>query len=163
MIEAKQIRWAFQLRAVSRKLTCASGNACWSTAILAARRSGRDPEDEDSQIVYVNKVGTFGVSCASYWWTRISAAGIIATHHLLGPEFVLDLLLYADDLKSLWLGLWAQGHTPSFKWAKVRCGFCAEWLGMETEYNSYPLGLTKSSLCAWSSAIQGKPELHVMP
>ena len=39
--------------------------------------------DADSQTVYVNKVGTFGVSCASYWWTRISAAGIRATHHLL--------------------------------------------------------------------------------
>ena len=35
--------------------------------------------DPESQIVYVNKVGTFGVSCASYWWTRISAAGIRAT------------------------------------------------------------------------------------
>ena len=47
------------------------------------------------------KVGTFGVSCASYWWTRISAAGIRATHHLPGPELMLDLLLYADDLESL--------------------------------------------------------------
>ena len=28
--------------------------------------------DPESQTV-VNKVGTFGVSCASYWWTRISA------------------------------------------------------------------------------------------
>ena len=60
--------------------------------------------DPDSQTIYVNKVGTFGVSCASYWWTRISAAGIRAIHHLLGPEFMLDLLLYADDLESLGLG-----------------------------------------------------------
>ena len=52
----------------------------------------------------LNKVGTFGVSCASYWWTRISAARIRATHHLLGPEFMLDLLLYADDLESLGVG-----------------------------------------------------------
>ena len=41
--------------------------------------------DPDSQTVYVNKVGTFGVSFASYWWTRTSAAGIRATHHLLAP------------------------------------------------------------------------------
>ena len=61
--------------------------------------------DPESQIVYVNKLGTFGVSCASYWWTRISAAGIRATHHLLGPEFMLDLLLYADDLESVRVGL----------------------------------------------------------
>ena len=51
------------------------------------------PGDPHSRTVYVNKVGTFGVSCASYWWTRIWAAGIRATHHLLGPEFMLDLLL----------------------------------------------------------------------
>ena len=38
--------------------------------------------------MYVNRVGTFDVSCASYWWTRISAAGIRATHHLLGPEYM---------------------------------------------------------------------------
>ena len=30
------------------------------------------PGDPDSQIVCVNKVGTFGLSPASYWWTRIS-------------------------------------------------------------------------------------------
>ena len=45
----------------------------------------------------------FGASCASYWWTRISAAGIRATHHLPGLEFMLDLLLYADD--SAWAPL----------------------------------------------------------
>ena len=48
------------------------------------------PGDPDSQIVYVNKVGTFGLSPASYWWTRIAgmaACGIRATHHLLGPGY----------------------------------------------------------------------------
>ena len=66
----------------------------------------------DSQTVYVNKVGTFGVSCATYWWTRISAAGIRATHHLLGPEFMLNLLLYADDLESLGVGLSGRKGIP---------------------------------------------------
>ena len=31
--------------------------------------------DPASQTVYVNRVGTFGLSCASYWWTRIAACG----------------------------------------------------------------------------------------
>ena len=52
--------------------------------------------DPDSQIVYVNKVGTFGLSPASYWWTRIAACGKRATHHLL--------VLYADDLEALGIG-----------------------------------------------------------
>ena len=58
-----------------------------------------DGDGEDSP-VYINKVGTFGVNCASYWWTRISAAGLRATHHLIGP-CPLDMLLCADDLESL--------------------------------------------------------------
>ena len=68
---------------------------------LGCEIDSREKIEGDPQTVYVNKVGTFGVSCASYWWTRISAAGIRATHHLLGPEFMLDLLLYADDLEFL--------------------------------------------------------------
>ena len=113
--------------------------------------------DPDSQTVYVNKVLTFGVSGASYWWARISAAGIRATHNLLGPEFMLELPLYADDLESLGLGssgLWKKGIPLSycymsllgfpFKWAKTREGFRVKWLGMETEYNSYRLGTRRA-------------------
>ena len=59
------------------------------------------PGDPESQLVYVNLVGTFGLSCASYWWTRIAACGVRLTYHLLGPRFPVDMLLYADDLESL--------------------------------------------------------------
>ena len=54
----------------------------------------------DNSCVYINKVGTFGVNCASYWWTRVAACGIRGTHHLLG-RCPIDMLLYADDLESL--------------------------------------------------------------
>ena len=68
------------------------------------------PGDPDSQTVYVNKVGTFGVSCAD----RISAAGIRATHHLLGPEYMLgleeretlELLLPVRQASAIWLVTW---------------------------------------------------------
>ena len=72
----------------------------------AARIDGEETVDgdPDSQIVYVNKVGTFGLSPASYWWTRIAACGIRATHHLLGPGYPMDMLLYADDLEALGIG-----------------------------------------------------------
>ena len=55
--------------------------------------------DPASQTVYVNLVGIFGLSCASYWWTRVAACGLRLTYHLLGPGFPLDMLLYADDLE----------------------------------------------------------------
>ena len=124
-----------------------------------------------------------------------------ATHHLLG-KLPLDLLLYADDLESLattargrigivlsYLYLSAMGYP--FKWAKTRGGFEVEWLGMETEYSSYKLGLTHKRaswlvswlrekvregqvtaremsqglgpLYAWSAAIQGKAGLMKIP
>eukprot|EP00438_Fugacium_kawagutii_P020823 Skav200760 [mRNA] locus=scaffold2001:111991:116283:- [translate_table: standard] len=51
--------------------------------------------------VYVNKVGTFGISSTPYWWTRLSACLIRAVHYLLGPCWLLDLLLYADDLEAM--------------------------------------------------------------
>ena len=113
----------------------------------------------DSDTVYVNKVGTFGVSCASYWWTRIAACGIRATHHLLGPFFLLELLLYADDLETIGRDRSGRMGIPlafvflaalgfPFKWAKTRGGFRVEWLGMETEYGSYRLGLS-SKRASW--------------
>ena len=94
-------------------------------------------------------MGTFGVSCASYWWTRISAAGRRATHHLLGPEFMLALLLYEDDLESLGVGpAGRKGIPPSycfmsllgfpFKWAKTRGGLARHGDGIQR----LPLRLT---------------------
>ena len=80
--------------------------------------------DPDSQ---VNKVGTFGVSCASYWWTRISAAGIRATHNLSGPEFMLDLLLYADDLESLGVGRSGRKGIPLSYCFMSLFGFPFKW------------------------------------
>ena len=85
------------------------------------------PDDPASQTVYVNLVGTFG--------------------------FPLDMLLYADDLESMGRGAKGRRGIPlsylylaalgyPFKWAKTRGGFRVEWLGMETEYPSYKLGLS---------------------
>ena len=88
------------------------------------------PGDPASQTVYVNRVGTFGLSCASYWWTRIAACGLRLTYHLLGPGFPLDLLLYADDLEAVGRGPRGRRGIPlsylflatlryPFKWAKM--------------------------------------------
>ena len=123
----------------------------------------------DESCVYINKVGTFGVNCASYWWTRIAACGIRATHHLLG-RCPIDLLLYADDLESVattkrgriaivlsYCYLTAFGYP--FKWSKTRGGYRVEWLGMETEYSSYRLGLTEKRatwLVTWHKVRAGK-------
>ena len=88
-------------------------------------------------------------------WTRVAACGM--------GHCPVDMLLYADDLESLaatqrgriaivlsYCYLTALGYP--FKWSKTRGGYRVEWLGMETEYSSYRLGLTEkraSWLVAW--------------
>ncbi|OLQ03582.1 Anthranilate N-benzoyltransferase protein 2 [Symbiodinium microadriaticum] len=82
------------------------------------------PGDPDSQLVYVNLVGTFGLSCASYWWTRIA-------ERLQGDRAFPFSYLFLATL----------GYP--FKWPKTRGGFRVEWLGMETDYPGHQLGLSK--------------------
>ena len=47
--------------------------------------------------VWLNKVGTFGVASAGYWWGRAGAACCRLSHYMLGYRFMLWLLLYGDD------------------------------------------------------------------
>ena len=108
---------------------------------------------ESDQFIYINRVGTFGLACASYWWGRIAGAGIRLTHELLGPTMPVELLLFADDLEAL--GASAGGRRGitlaflymsvlgfPFKWAKQRGGLRVEWIGLYTDYATYKLGLS---------------------
>jgi len=56
---------------------------------------------EDDNFIYVNKVGTFGVACASYWWSRISGAGVRLVHELLGRDMAIEILIFADDIEAV--------------------------------------------------------------
>ena len=71
----------------------------------------------------------------------------------VGPGYPIDLLC-ADDLEALGMGTEGRKGIPlsylllsvlgyPFKWAKTRGGYRVEWLGMETEYSSYRLGMSK--------------------
>ena len=89
-----------------------------------------NPKDK---FIYINRVGTFGVASASYWWGRIAGSGLRLVHELLGPELPVELLIFADDLEALgpvlrgrrgvvmaYLILSALGFP--FKWSKQRGG-----------------------------------------
>eukprot|EP00435_Cladocopium_sp_Y103_P016869 s1943_g4.t1 len=114
---------------------------------------GRVVSEEDD-VVYVNKVGTFGVTSTPYWWGRISGALIRLTHYLLGPDVPIELLLYADDLEAM--GITAEGRKgivasfaylaalgSPFKWKKHRGGLCTEWIGLTTDYANFSLGISE--------------------
>ena len=93
--------------------------------------------DEGQSMVYVNKVGTFGLSPASYW--RVGSAW-----YLMGEGYPLELLLYADDLEVVGLGAKGrQGIPMCYLLLATRGGFRVEWLGMETDYVGDKLGLSK--------------------
>ncbi|CAE8650563.1 unnamed protein product, partial [Polarella glacialis] len=112
----------------------------------------------DDDLIYVNKVGTFGVGSASYWWGRIFGASTRATYHLLGPENPAEILLFADDIEVIgpdragrraivltYLFLVAFGP---FKWEKQRGGLKVDWIGLHTDYTVYKLGISEER-CAW--------------
>ena len=109
--------------------------------------------------IFVNKVGTFGVASASYWWGRLAGSGIRLVHELLGPEMPIEMLIFADDLESLGAGVGGRrGIALSFlflstlgfpfKWSKQRGGLKVEWIGLFTEYTTMKLGLSPKR-AAW--------------
>jgi hypothetical protein len=48
--------------------------------------------------VWVNKVGTYGMGSAAYWWGRVAAAVMVRLpHYLAHPSALVEILLYVDD------------------------------------------------------------------
>ena len=107
-----------------------------------------------SEYVWLNRVGTFGVGSASYWWGRLSASlGRLAL--LLSPDSWLLQLLFADDLRwSAWgadkfqclaksLFTWVLLGAP-FSWGKCRGGVQVDWVGYWLDYARFELGISES-------------------
>ena len=123
-------------------------------------------EQLKSAMVYVNKVGTFGVTSTPYWWAKISGALMRLTYVLVGPSWPIDMLLYADDLEVLGPGVkgrvgavlayvYMAALGSPFKWKKQRGGLATEWVGITADYPSYSVGLSEKRpdwICQW---IQG--------
>ena len=92
------------------------------------------------ETIWVNKVGTFGVASAGYWWGRAGAAALRFTHYLQGIAYMLWIMLYSDDE-------WVVGRTEHYEirlmlhmfilailnaplaWHKVGGGIQSDWVG----------------------------------
>ena len=108
---------------------------------------------ETDDFAYVNKVGTFGVSCAAYWWSRLFATVLRTAHYLLSIEESGEVLTYADDVEFIaaspserkgatkFLVFLTALGTP-FKWEKLRGGLATDWIGFHTDYVLKQLGLS---------------------
>ena len=116
--------------------------------------------------LWVNRVGTFGVGTACYWWARLAAiVGRVGWMFFDRQE--LWELLFADDIKltatgptlyddiTLKLFLWVLVGTP-ISWKKCRGGLTMDWIGYWLDYGTYSIGLSESRamwLIKWATEL----------
>ena len=110
---------------------------------------------QDSSILYINRVGTFGIATAAYWWGRLCAGIGRMVLNILGLRFKwFWLLMFADDSRQQSWGsekylalvtslfIWALAGTP-FSWKKCRGGLKGDWLGYWLDYERFELGISE--------------------
>ena len=106
--------------------------------------------------IWVNCVGTYGMSSAGYWWARLSSSVLIRLfYYLLASSGLQDALLFADDIlmiagrasEIIDLGalilVWVALGVP-WKWKKWRGGHQASWIGYWLCFESYQLGISEA-------------------
>ena len=127
--------------------------------------------------IWANESETFGVGSAAYWWSRLSGALIRAVHGVLGPRWILDILLYADDVEITM----ADAHEREgavmaifvmlalgapFKWKKFLGGYNLDWVGFHIHNPSYSIGISEKRaewLVKWMETLiqESTVETHV--
>ena len=106
-------------------------------------------------LIWWNRVGTFGTSSAAYWWSRMMGGLVRLLHGLLGARWPLEILAYADDVEATaGCALEREGITimifvlqvlgVPMKLSKYRGGFQVEWIGLEIDNRLYAIGLSLS-------------------
>ena len=105
--------------------------------------------------VFVNTVGTFGVSSAAYWWGRLAAAVHRTGLAVVSALWPLWALLFADDWNLMaeadshqesLLGFtwWLTVLNVPLSWHKVKGGVTFPWVGCEVDLRQWPLGISAS-------------------
>ena len=109
--------------------------------------------------VFVNTVGTFGVSSASYYWSRVSAAVGRLTQYLISQYATTWIMLLADDYHVevggkhfrpalLVFFLLCEVVGCPLSWNKTNGGTVTNWVGFELLLKEHALGLTERR-AAW--------------
>ncbi|CAE7822684.1 unnamed protein product, partial [Symbiodinium necroappetens] len=110
--------------------------------------------DDTSPTIWVNTVGTFGVSSASFSWSRLfGIIGRVVTRCLM--QVLFFHLVFVDDLHAnfsgrnrylytlMWLALFEMIGTP-FSYKKFKGGFRVQFIGYELDYKSRTMGVSAS-------------------
>ena len=123
--------------------------------LLACRATAEVPKEDDT--IYVNKVGTFGVSSAGYWWSRLFALIVRLLFWVTGRSLPLYHLVYSDDGQLIGAGrrfedpllialLFLEALGVPLTWKKVRGGIELEWVGLMVDVKEFRLGLSERRL-----------------
>ena len=109
--------------------------------------------DSSSKVIWVNKVGTFGISSAPIWWSRLFSLVGRLVMRVLGQEKLFQTV-YVDDLHSAFFGnrkflnvwilvaLYEALGTP-FSYRKFSGGIVAQFVGYNIDYRLVSLGVTE--------------------
>ena len=104
--------------------------------------------------VYINKVGTLGISSASYCWSRVAGALGRLSQYLIGGKAKTWHLLVADDFHLdasgpeyraallMFFVLCDTCRVP-LSWAKTSGGDTVAWVGFELLHSSSCLGVSQ--------------------
>ena len=105
--------------------------------------------------IWVNKVGTYGMGSAAYWWGRFSAATLVRLcHYLAGNVVPLEVMLYVEDHLMLVCdkaGIILAGVLIHFltalgvpwRWDKGRGGTQVDWIGYWADLWHGHLGISE--------------------
>jgi len=122
---------------------------------------------------WINKVGTFGIASAAYWWSRLAGGLLRMVHGVLGPSFPLEALLFADDLDMeaecerervaivLAVFLLLCVGAP-LKNSKFRGGFQVQWIGLYFDNRDYGLGVSPNRAEWLANWLDAKLKLGVV-
>ena len=109
--------------------------------------------DASSKVIWVNKVGTFGISSAPLWWTRLFSLVGRLVMRVLGQENLFQIV-YVDDLHGAFLGdrkflnLWVtialyEALGTPFAYKKFSGGINAQFVGYKLDYKMVSLGVNE--------------------
>ena len=102
--------------------------------------------DSLSDVVWCNKVGTFGVSSAPYWWARLFSLIGKCVSYILGTELFYHVV-YVDDLSRAFLGdrkflgAFKVAGTP-FGYHKFSGGLSVAFVGYQLQYDACQVGIS---------------------
>ena len=125
--------------------------------------------DSSSDIVWLNKCGTFGISSAPYWWAKLF--GLIGRFvgHVMGMRWFLHLT-FVDDLHGVFVGrdkfvhLWVwllafELIGAPFGYHKFRGGLETEFVGYTLKYDVKSVGISSRRgdwLRSWYKDVRDK-------